>query len=165
VSARLLAGAFGYTCPNSDRVPMVWPLAARRGAGLFYGAGYREASRLCGETIYIVGGANSAVQAAMHFSQYANRVVTLIRGQLSGTMSDYLISRVQSTPNIELRFGTQVIEADGDTVLRKLGIKNVLSGEVGFVNAKYLFVCIGGNPQTEWARDTPILRNRNGYFG
>jgi thioredoxin reductase (NADPH) len=134
------------------------------GAGLFYGAGYSEAARLKGETVYIVGGANSAGQAAMHFSKYAKRVVMLVRRQLSGTMSEYLISRVQNTPNVELQFGSHVVAADGDDVLRQIGIKKADTDAIEIVDAKYLFVCIGGYPHTEWARDTPILRDRNGFI-
>jgi thioredoxin reductase (NADPH) len=134
------------------------------GAGLFYGAGYSEATRLGGETVYVVGGANSAGQAAMHFSKYAVRVVMLIRRKLSGTMSDYLASRVQNTANIELRIGTEVVDVDGDFMLRKIAIKDLQSDEVKWADTKYLFICVGGNPQTEWARNTPILRDRNGYL-
>ena len=135
------------------------------GAGIYYGAGFSEALRMTGQTVYVVGGANSAGQAAMHFSQFAERVIMLIRGQApSGTMSDYMIKRVTTEPKIEIQYEREVISADGDNILRQIVIKDRRSGSETKVDARHLFVCIGGKSNTEWARDTAILRDSGGYL-
>ncbi|MBC8164977.1 MAG: FAD-dependent oxidoreductase, partial [Bryobacteraceae bacterium] len=93
------------------------------GAGIYYGAAMTEAMSCKDEVVYVVGGANSAGQAAMHFSRYAREVVMLVRGpSLSATMSDYLIRQIQSTGNIRLETGTQVVEVHGDKHLEQISI-------------------------------------------
>jgi thioredoxin reductase (NADPH) len=135
------------------------------GAGIYYGAGFSEALRMTGQTVYVVGGANSAGQAAMHFSQFAERVIMLVRGRvLSGTMSEYMIKRVTTEPKIEIQYEMEVVSADGDNVLRQITIKDRRGGSETKVEARHLFVCIGGKPNTEWARDTVILRDSGGYL-
>src|SRR5947209_16085818 len=89
-----------------------------QGAGVYYGGGSTEALSCKGETVYVVGGANSAGQAAMNFSKYAERVVILVRGSsLASTMSQYLIDQIQQTPNIQLWTHASVAEAHGETLL------------------------------------------------
>ncbi len=135
------------------------------GKGLFYGAGASEAPLCQGETVYIVGGANSAGQAAMHMASYAEKVVMLVRGpSLTATMSQYLSDRVKRHSRIEVRFHAEVTALDGDVYLRKITIADRASGGISSVDASRLFVAIGGKPNTEWARETPILRDEAGYL-
>jgi thioredoxin reductase (NADPH) len=135
------------------------------GAGLFYGAGASEAPMCGGETVYVVGGGNSAGQAAMHLSQYAAKVVMLVRDSgLAETLSHYLIEKIEASPNIEVVTHCEVAGLDGDTVLREITVRDRRSGTTQVLPAARLFVCIGGEPHTEWARDTPILRDSAGYL-
>jgi thioredoxin reductase (NADPH) len=88
-----------------------------QGAGVYYGGGSTEAFSCKGETVYVVGGANSAGQAAMNFSRYADRVVILVRGaSLASTMSQYLIDQIKETPNIQLWTHASIAEAHGETL-------------------------------------------------
>jgi len=135
------------------------------GHGLFYGSGSSEISRLAGKTVYVIGGANSSGQAAMQFSRVAGRVVMLVRGQgLSGLMSDYLADRIRACAQIEVRFNSEVSAVTGDTQLRKVTIRDRTTGTEDVCPATDLFACIGGQPNTEWARDLPILRDSQGYI-
>lgn len=135
------------------------------GAGLFYGAGVSEAPMCGGETVYVVGGGNSAGQAAMHLSQYAERVVMLIRGEgLAETLSQYLVAKIEVQANIQVVTGCEVVGIDGDTTLREITARNRRDGSTNRLPTRRLFVCIGGVPHTEWAKDTAIVRDRNGYL-
>jgi thioredoxin reductase (NADPH) len=94
-----------------------------QGAGVYYGGGSTEALACKGETVYVVGGANSAGQAAMNFSKYAERVVILVRGSsLASTMSQYLIDQIKETPNIQLWANAAVSEVHGDTRLEEISV-------------------------------------------
>ena len=122
-----------------------------QGAGVYYGGGASEAIACRGETVYIVGGANSAGQAAMHFSKFAEKVVMLIRGNsLASTMSHYLIEQIQTTSNIEVWTNRSVSEVHGDTRLTAITIKNAATGETTQLPASSLFIFIGAQPRTEW---------------
>ncbi len=122
-----------------------------QGAGVYYGGGASEAIACRGETVYIVGGANSAGQAAMHFSKFAEKVVMLIRGHsLASTMSHYLIEQIQTTPNIEVWTNRSVSEVHGDTRLTAITVKNAATGETTQLPASSLFIFIGAQPRTEW---------------
>ena len=135
------------------------------GKGVFYGAGASEAPLCKGKVVYVVGGANSAGQAAMHFSDYAEKVVMLVRGgSFAGTMSQYLHERVSNHPRIEILFDTEVTALDGDDFLRKITIKDRKMDKTETVDARRLFVAIGGKPNTEWAKDTDIKRDAAGYL-
>jgi thioredoxin reductase (NADPH) len=135
------------------------------GAGLYYGAGHSEAARLAGETVMVVGGANSAGQAAMHFSQHARKVVMLVRAaDLTDSMSAYLSARILANPVIELRFHTAISALAGDNALRGVTLRHTHTGAEEIHDAAHVFVCIGGHPHTEWARDTPIRRDPLGYL-
>src|SRR6202046_143500 len=102
-----------------------------QGAGVYYGAGIVEARACQDENVYIVGGANSAGQAAAHFSGYARRVVMLVRGDsLAATMSRYLIDRIEQTPNIEVQTGASVVEVCGVTRLEEISVKCHATGAV-----------------------------------
>ncbi|NEU77312.1 FAD-dependent oxidoreductase [Hassallia byssoidea VB512170] len=132
--------------------------------GLFYGAGASEAPMCQDQHIFVIGGGNSAGQAVMYFSRYAKKVTMLIRGgNLGATLSQYLTDRITNTSNIEVLFHTQVTGLDGDTSLRQIEITNCHDG-VQKIDTQRLFVCIGGAPNTEWAKDTNIMRDRSGYL-
>lgn len=133
------------------------------GAGVYYGAAMTEAIACQGETVYIVGGANSAGQAAMHFSKYAHEVVMLVRSPLSKSMSQYLIDQIEATNNIRVCTGCVVEEVKGDTNLNALVIKNISTGEIETVNATSLFIFIGAMPQTDWLNGI-VDRDEKGFI-
>ncbi len=131
------------------------------GRGIYYGAALVEAAACKDEEVYIVGGANSAGQAALHFARFACKVTILVRGPgLSATMSKYLIDEIARTSNIVLEPLTQVVEALGEDHLEALR----LSGHRGDyqVPAGSLFVFIGAVPGTKWLPES-ILRDENGF--
>lgn len=134
------------------------------GAGVYYGAAQSEAMSCQGEEVYIVGGANSAGQAAMYFSKYAHQVTMLVRGDsLEKSMSQYLINQIAETPNIAVKTHTSVIEAKGETSLEAITIHNSLTGETQTVPATSLFIFIGAVPRTEWL-DGMVERDERGYI-
>lgn len=131
------------------------------GRGIYYGAALVEAPTCKDEDVYLVGGANSAGQAALHFAKYARKVIMLIRGAgLAATMSKYLIDEIARTSNIELKPGTQVVEAFGEEHLERLKLKGP-EGEYE-VPATSLFVFIGAAPRTDWL-PPEVLRDENGF--
>jgi thioredoxin reductase (NADPH) len=125
---------------------------ALTGAGVYYGASQSEAANYRGEDVYLIGAANSAGQAAMHFAKYAARKVTmLVRGDsLSKGMSQYLIEQIQATPNIEVMLNSSVSEVSGDGKLESICIAHADTGEIERVQTGALFVFIGAQPRTEW---------------
>ncbi len=131
------------------------------GAGVYYGAAMTEARACLDENVFIVGGANSAGQAAMYFSKYAKKVTMLVRGEsLTSSMSKYLIDQIAGTSNIEVRTQCQVVEALGDTRLSCLKLCG--PGVEETVPASGLFIFIGAAPNTDWLPDT-IMRDANGF--
>jgi thioredoxin reductase (NADPH) len=135
------------------------------GAGVYYGAGVSEAAMCMGEHVYIVGGGNSAGQAAAHLSQFAARVTMLLRSDsLAASLSQYLVEKINSTPNIQVLPGAKVTALHGDTVLDAISIRDAENGTDEVVDTHHLFVCIGGLPNTEWAKDTSIIRDEQGYL-
>ncbi len=122
-----------------------------QGAGVYYGAGSTEAISCRDEDVYIVGGANSAGQAAMNFSRYAKRVTMLVRGEsLGATMSQYLIDDIAQTSNIQLEFGAKLVAVNGEEKLETISISCSRSGTVETVPAGSVFIFIGAAPRTEW---------------
>jgi thioredoxin reductase (NADPH) len=135
-----------------------------QGAGVYYGGTATEAISCRDEDVYIVGGANSAGQAAMFFSQYASRVVMLVRGDsLAATMSRYLIEQIETTHNIHVEYRTRVAEAHGEDRLESVSILCDLTGEVNRVPASSLFVFIGAEPRTSWLEGI-VERNERGFI-
>ncbi|HZD93896.1 MAG TPA: FAD-dependent oxidoreductase [Candidatus Sulfotelmatobacter sp.] len=135
-----------------------------QGAGVYYGGGATEALACKGETVYVVGGANSAGQAAMNFSRYADRVVILVRGDsLASTMSQYLIDQIQRTPNIHLWTHASVAEAHGDTHLEELSVLCSDTNKIERVPASSMFIFIGALPVTDWLADT-VERDERGFI-
>jgi len=135
-----------------------------QGAGVYYGGGTTEALSCKGEVVYVVGGANSAGQAAMNFAKYAERVVILVRGDsLSATMSQYLIDQIKETPNIQLWTHASVAEAHGDTHLTEISVLCSDTNKVERVPASSMFIFIGALPRTDWLGDS-IARDDRGFI-
>jgi thioredoxin reductase (NADPH) len=135
-----------------------------QGAGVYYGAASTEALSCREEDVYIVGGANSAGQAAVHFARYAKNVVMLVRGEsLGATMSQYLIDDIEQTPNIRVEFGVQVVGVHGENKLEAISIACAHSGSVDRLPATSLFVFIGAAPRTEWL-DGYVERDDRGFI-
>ena len=135
-----------------------------QGAGVYYGGGTTEALSCKGEMVYVVGGANSAGQAAMNFSKYAERVVILVRGEsLSSTMSQYLIDQIKETPNIQLWTHASVAEVHGDTHLEEVSVLCSDTDKVERVPASSMFIFIGALPRTDWLGDA-IERDDRGFI-
>ena len=131
------------------------------GAGVFYGAAAVEAPAMAGEHVYVVGGANAAGQAALHLAKFAAAVTLLVRGEsLAASMSDYLITQLKATPNIEVRLRTRVADGHGQARLEALTVEDVRTGQRGQVPAAAVFVMIGAEPRTQWLRDLIKLDNR-----
>jgi thioredoxin reductase (NADPH) len=134
------------------------------GAGIYYGAATAEATACRGQDIYILGGGNSAGQAALLLSQYARRVVILtVEDSLDKTMSKYLIERIRALPNIEVRTNSTVIGAEGEGHLEWLTIEDVKTGVTERVRADSLFVFIGAVPNTDWLEGT-LARDPQGFI-
>jgi thioredoxin reductase (NADPH) len=123
------------------------------GMGVFYGAAGTEAPALAGEQVYVVGGANSAGQAALHLAKYAARVTLLVReDSLAAGMSDYLITQLQATANVEVRVHTRVVDGHGQARLEALTLEDVRTRQREQVKATAVFVLIGAEPRTDWLR-------------
>lgn len=134
------------------------------GAGVYYGAATTEASSCQGGDVYVVGGGNSAGQAAMYLSRFARKVHILIRKpDLTSSMSSYLIEQIDQTDNIEVQGRSQVVEALGNDRLEALKIENMSNGEVTEVPAVALFVFIGAKPYTDWLGQQ-FLKNEKGFL-
>ncbi|MGB8701603.1 MAG: FAD-dependent oxidoreductase [Thermosynechococcaceae cyanobacterium] len=153
--------ALGVAWRRLDNIP---GLEALTGAGVYYGAAQAEAAACANEDVYIVGGANSAGQAAMHFSRYARTVRMLVRGEsLTKSMSQYLIAQIAATSNIEVWTHSRIVEAKGDRTLEALTIQNTLTEAIQTVPARSLFIFIGAVPRTDWL-GTGIMRDEQGFI-
>ena len=138
-------------------------LDALTGAGVFYGAATSEAKAMKDRQVFVVGGANSAGQAAVHLARYAARVTMLVRGQsLAEDMSEYLLKEITSTPNIAVRPNTVVTGGGGTGRLQSLTLQDQASGATQTVPAAAVFVLIGAEPRTRWLPDG-IRRDRWGF--
>ena len=135
-----------------------------QGAGVYYGAAMTEAATCKDEDVYIVGGANSAGQAAMFFSKYARRVVMLVRGgSLTLSMSQYLIEQIRQTANIHVEYNSHVTEAFGTDRLEAISVLCSTSGETQKVPAASLFIFIGAAPLTDWLAGV-VERDDKGFI-
>ena len=135
-----------------------------QGCGVYYGSAMTEAMACKDEDVYIIGGANSAGQAAMYFSKYARRVVMLVRGEsLSSSMSQYLIDQIKKTPNIQVETHARVVEVFGGEHLEALSIHCGDSGETERVPTNSLFVFIGAEPNTDWLAGV-VERDERGFI-
>jgi thioredoxin reductase (NADPH) len=138
-------------------------LAELAGRGVYYGSALTEATACQGQDVYIVGGANSAGQAALFLSRYANSVTLLVRGpSLEKSMSYYLISRINDNPAISVRTCTEVIGASGNDHLEKLTLRDTARGTAETVDAQWLYLFIGAEPLTDWL-DGVVVRDAKGF--
>jgi thioredoxin reductase (NADPH) len=132
------------------------------GSGIYYGAALTEARSGADQRLVVIGGANSAGQAAVYLSSYASRVTMLVRGDsLAKSMSHYLIEQIESLPNVEVRTQTQVVGAEGDGRLRALRIRDEKGTET-LENADACFVFIGALPRTDWLAGV-VARDERGF--
>lgn len=139
-------------------------LEALNGTGVFYGASISEVQALAGQQTYIVGGGNSAGQAAIHLSRYAKQVSMLVRGSsLADSMSQYLVDEIAAAGNIEVRLNTQVIDGGGEGRLERLTLRDTVTGETCAVDAAALFILIGARPHTDWLPEV-VERDKWGFL-
>jgi thioredoxin reductase (NADPH) len=159
ISARAVVLAVGVTWRRLQ-VPALESLV---GSGVFYGAAASEADAMTGKQVFIVGGGNSAGQAAVHLARFAQSVTILIRrAALADTMSDYLVREIEATSVITVRPETQVVDGGGDGRLEHLLLRSSRTGVEEAVEASALFVMIGAEPHTDWLADV-LARDEQGY--
>lgn len=133
------------------------------GIGVFYGASPSEAERFTGRVVFVVGGGNSAGQAAVHLAKHAKQVAILVRrNTLAETMSRYLIDEIEGQANIDVRYRTEIVDGGGDGELESLTLTDSASGETETVPADAVFVLIGARPHTDWL-PTEVARDRYGF--
>lgn len=160
IRARAIVLATGVSYRRLD-VPGVDRLL---GAGVFYGSAVTEAKAMQGQHVHVVGGANSAGQAAAHLAKYARQVTLLVRGNsLAATMSAYLLKEIERTPNIDVRPNTVVAEGRGERRLEHIVLQNTRTGALEDVPAVALFIMIGAAPHTEWLGES-IARDDHGFL-
>ncbi len=135
-------------------------LADFDGVGVFYGSSPSEARQFTGASVFVVGGANSAGQAAVHLARYAKNVTLTCRSALEKSMSRYLIDEIEGKGNIRILEGAQVVDADGGSRLEALTLRGADGVET--VPADALFVLIGAEPRTEWL-PAEIDRDERGF--
>ena len=159
VAARSVLLAPGVTWRRLG-VPRLEALAS---AGVFYGAAGSEAQAMADQEVFVVGGGNSAGQAAVHLAEYAATVTMLVRGHaLGATMSDYLVKKIQATPNISVRLGTEVVDGRGRERLEALTLRGRDRGVTETLPAAALFVLIGAEPHTDWLQGA-VACDQQGY--
>jgi thioredoxin reductase (NADPH) len=151
----VIASGAQYNKPNIDN------LKKFEGQGIYYGATYIEA-QLCGkDEVIVVGGGNSAGQAAVYLSQTASKVHMLVRsGQLSDTMSRYLIQRIEENPAIEMHYCTEIVDLEGDSQLERVTWRNKNTGEASTHDIRHVFIMAGASPRTEWLKECVALDSK-----
>jgi thioredoxin reductase (NADPH) len=163
-SRRLRAAAVLLAMGVSYRRLGVPALEALLGAGVYYGGSTSEAPALVGRDVFVVGGANSAGQSALHLAQYARSVTLVIRARsLRKGMSDYLVRQVEATGNIQSRLGCEVVGGGGDGRLDHLVLRDIASKSESTVDAQALFILIGAEPHTGWL-PTEIEQDERGFI-
>jgi thioredoxin reductase (NADPH) len=159
VSARAVILATGATYRRLG----VAEIEELTGAGVFYGGPANEAPAMAGKEVYVLGGANSAGQAALHLAEYARRVVVVVRaGSLDAGMSHYLTRQVDGAPNVEVRLGTEVVGGGGDGRLERLVLRRRAGEATETVRADALFLMIGADPNTDWL-PAELARGEGGF--
>jgi thioredoxin reductase (NADPH) len=156
VSARSVVLAMGVSYRRLD-VPA---LAALEGMGVYYGSSPSEARQFTGKSVYVVGGANSAGQAAVHLSRFAGSVTLLCRSALEKSMSRYLIDEIDGKPNIHVLDGAEIVDASGEDRLESLTLRRPDGVET--VPADAVFILIGAEPRTEWL-PKEVERDERGF--
>ncbi|HXM69325.1 MAG TPA: FAD-dependent oxidoreductase [Candidatus Acidoferrum sp.] len=151
----VIASGAQYNKPRIDN------LKKFEGQGVYYGATYIEA-QLCGnEEAIVVGGGNSAGQAAVYLSQTSRKVHMLVRsGQLSDTMSRYLIQRIEENPAIEIHYRTEIVALEGDSQLERVTWQDKHTGETSTHDIRHVFIMAGGSPRTEWLQGCVKMDNK-----
>jgi thioredoxin reductase (NADPH) len=138
-------------------------MAELTGRGVYYGSALTEAAGCQGQDVYVVGGANSAGQAAVYLARHAKSVTMLVRGAtLDATMSYYLVQQIEDVPTIRVRTTTRVEGAHGSDHLESLTLRDTSSGETELVDAQRMFVFIGAEPRTAWL-DGVVRRDDHGF--
>lgn len=133
------------------------------GRGVYYGASASEATQTIGEDVYVVGAANSAGQAALNFARYARKVVLVVRGaSLEVSMSQYLVSRILTTPNVEVRLQAEIVGTRGDGHLEGISLCDKGAGTVDEIETSWVFIFIGAAPRTDWLGDA-VVRDERGF--
>jgi thioredoxin reductase (NADPH) len=159
-TARAVMLATGVTYRRLE-IPALEPLV---GLGVYYGGSVGSAQSIVGEHVYVIGGGNSAGQAALHLAHQAAKATILVRGlSLAETMSRYLIDAIDATENVDVRTNVEVSDGGGDGRLEWLALRDRDSGEVETVPSAALFVLIGSTPHTDWLPET-IARDRWGFL-
>jgi thioredoxin reductase (NADPH) len=134
-------------------------------AGVYYGSAVSEAPGLQGKDVFVIGGGNSAGQAAINFASVARTVTVVVRGAgLSASMSSYLSQRIYEAPNVVLRTHAEVAAVDGDDWLRTVTLRDTRDDHTDTEDAHALFICIGGAPHTDWARQANLAVDSGGYL-
>jgi thioredoxin reductase (NADPH) len=151
----IIASGARYKKPQLENLPKF------EGQGIYYGATHMEA-QLCGPAeAIVVGGGNSAGQAAVYLSQTASKVHMLVRsGQLSDTLSRYLIQRIVENPGIELHYHTEIVGLEGETQLERVTWRDKNTGETSTHDIRHVFIMAGGSPRTEWLKGCVALDNK-----
>ena len=156
-SAVVLATGVSY---RSLGIPSLEEL---KGTGVFYGASVSEAQALAGQDACVVGGGNSAGQAAMHLARYARRVTLVVRGtSLAASMSQYLRDEIDAAANIDVRLTTEVVDVTGEGRLERVTLRDTATGDIEEMEAAGLFLLIGARPHTDWLPET-IERDQWGF--
>jgi thioredoxin reductase (NADPH) len=138
-------------------------LEALVGAGVFYGAAGSEARAMHGRDVCVVGGGNSAGQAAAHLAKHARSVTLLVRGDsLSRSMSEYLVAELRQTQNVSVRLGVELLDGEGEDQLEAVVVRDRATGETETLPTAGLFVMIGGEPRTDWL-PPEIVRDERGF--
>ena len=159
VTARAVVLATGVTYRRLG-IPALEDLA---GAGVFYGGAGSDAQRMAGQEVYVLGGANSAGQAALHLARYARRLTLVVRApSLEAGMSHYLVRQLEATPNVDIRIGTEIVGGGGDGWLTHLVLRDRESGAEETVPADGLYLSIGARPHTDWL-PAEISRDSRGF--
>ena len=160
VSARVVILATGATYRRLG----IESLEEHVGAGVFYGGPTSEAPALTGKEVYVVGGGNSAGQAALHFARYANRVTMVVRGEsLESGMSHYLIQAIEAAPNVDVKTATTIVGGGGEGRLQHLALRDRDADEETTVAADALFILIGARPSTDWL-PAEVQRDQHGFL-
>jgi thioredoxin reductase (NADPH) len=134
------------------------------GRGVYYGANASQASQCQDDDVYVVGAANSAGQAVLNLARHAKRVVLVVRGpSLERTMSTYLVDRIRSTPNVDVRCQCEVVEVRGEGHLESLTLLDKATGQTEDVEVSWLFVFIGASPRTDWL-GPQVARDDKGFI-
>jgi thioredoxin reductase (NADPH) len=151
----IIASGAQYNKPDIEN------LKKFEGQGIYYGATFIEA-QMCGkDDVIVIGGGNSAGQAAVYLSQNGSKVHMLVRSnQLSDTMSRYLIQRIEENPGIEMHYRTEIVGLEGDEQLERVTWRDKNTGEISTHDIRHVFIMAGGSPRTEWLKDCVAMDNK-----